>query len=1092
MNKEENFESTIIEFKKEDASKLADLFNSFDREGLWPGGFTGGVPYTADRVLDSFPISVKYISILISTYEDKFTGICTLHPHYEDPEAAYIGVLGVHPDYLGKGLGKALVLRALQIAAQNNLRRVDLDTWAGNLRAVPLYKKCGMFWIPETSVRMQDYIPGIKNFPLAKQFLTKHDWYSTQKRKLELVPDQIKLEGMDIFRYEFSKDEDTLAVWIDRYGRSIVGIDRTMEGERLSIAARLKDHKVIAGVEEDLIITIENNTQVSIQGSVFLSGFEGLNFTKQPQQSFTLSNGESIELNSRFVVSPEIEVPDIERKQKTIKANLIINSELVPLEVGMRILPPLTFKTEPESVVVSPGTEGSIQFNIYNNSKDAFAGKICLIDEQEKLSLNRNPLPVEIPPKSHSGFKVAVEIPRDQPTSVIPLKIFAKGRIKDSEIKTKTETIHIKCLIPGGTVSYLGETKQGKGILIENQDAMMSVCLRGALLEIVYKGSPFGPQRIWTGGGFGVGPPFGFVRPVEHEYELVEKPEGFQLILSRMHQDKPGVKMIRTLTFYSGTSLIKDQIKVINTNPEVAYRLKARILRRGGIGSAPLKLVLPLETGVLEHETIGFPVSESDLPTDPNKYAESWICLEDPDQNYCFGQIWSKDKLSKIRAQGNSYFLPEYDLGEVKPGESISTSAFYYVIEKGNWQTIRTRYKSLIDKRLSPKEKKASTRAKPLFNVKVADIVLFDSQELKTQLVMVNERNKPAIGKLAIIPPERWKIQPREIEIQNVTANKPFTTDIIITPPTDTQLGMFSGTLTFAAPNQVTHFPLDFCLLSKQTQMPIKVSPEEEQGKNIFKISNGLLQFKASADFAGCLYFLGKGSALNHLGTSFPNIETKVFLENYSGGIRSLYLDSEFNFQKSKTHEETFKAEPVEEGLWKGVKFAYEAKKQEEIKRILGSVIFLTLPFSNIIKVKRKFENPTSASFKFRNCLWISPNVGGVFQDNDVIFPRGDKIFHFKRAEGFAVSRVDPEKGWAVVVNRNKKQSLVVIAGNTDRSIILSLDIGKTMLELFVISRVLLLPKETCEFEDFVLLGHEKYESIEKMATVLRTQRTHI
>jgi len=288
MNKEQNLEPAIIEFRKEDASKLADLFNSFDREELWPGGFTGSVPYTAEKVLDSFPVSVKSISILISTYEDKFTGICTLHPHYEDPEAAYIGVLGVHPDYLGKGHGKALVLRALQIATQNNLRRVDLDTWAGNLRAVPLYKKCGMFWIPETSVRMQDYIPGIRNFPLAKQFLTRYDWYSTQKRKLELVPDQIKLEGMDIFRYEFSKDEDALTVWIDRYGRSIMGIDRAMEGEHLTITARLKDHNVIAGVEEDLIITIENNTQVGIQGSVFLSGFEGLNFTEQPQQSFTV------------------------------------------------------------------------------------------------------------------------------------------------------------------------------------------------------------------------------------------------------------------------------------------------------------------------------------------------------------------------------------------------------------------------------------------------------------------------------------------------------------------------------------------------------------------------------------------------------------------------------------------------------------------------------------------------------------------------------------------------------------------------------------------------------------------------------------
>ncbi|MCK5592894.1 hypothetical protein KAI31_02225, partial [Candidatus Bathyarchaeota archaeon] len=559
-------------------------------------------------------------------------------------------------------------------------------------------------------------------------------------------------------------------------------------------------------------------------------------------------------------------------------------------------------------------------------------------------------------------------------------------------------------------VSYVGETERGRAIIVENQSVMASVNLRGALLEITRKDTPSEPRKIWTRGGFGVGPPFGFIRPVDHDYELVKRPEELQLVLSRMHQDKPGVKMVRTLTFYSGTPLIKDQIKVININPEVAYELNARIFGRGFIGSRYSKVALPLDVGILEHETIGFPVSESDLPTDPNKYVESWVCFEDSVQNYCFGQIWSKDKLFKIRARESSYFLPEYKLGEIKPGESISTSPFYYVIENGNWQTIRRRYKSLTAKSFSPKVM-LPIKAKPLFDVRVADTVLFDSCELKTQLVVVNTRNKPVEGKVTIIPPEGWKIQPKEIEIQKVAANKPFDTDITITPSPDVELGTFSGTLIFSAPNQEAFFPLDFCLLSKQDQASTEVTSKREQNKNIFRVSNGLLQFKASADFAGCLYFIGKNSTLNQLGTSFPNIQTKVFLENYSGGIRSFYIDDEFNFQKSRTHEEVFKAKSIKDGLWKGVQFTYQTQKQEELKGMQGSVAFLTLPFSNIVRVKRRFRNPTSASFKFNNYLCISPNVGGVFKENDVIFPRGDKIFHFKRAEGFAISNIEPEKG---------------------------------------------------------------------------------
>jgi hypothetical protein len=154
---------------------------------------------------------------------------------------------------------------------------------------------------------------------------------------------------------------------------------------------------------------------------------------------------------------------------------------------------------------------------------------------------------------------------------------------------------------------------------------------------------------------------------------------------------------------------------------------------------------------------------------------------------------------------------------------------------------------------------------------------------------------------------------------------------------------------------------------------------------------------------------------------------------------------------------------------------------------LLGSISFLTLPHSNIVKIKRRFENQTQALFKFNSCLWISPNVGGDFQRNKVVFPRGDKIFQFKRAEkSLVVSGVAPEKGWIYVVNEEKKQGLGIVAGDTDKSMIFSLDIGKTMLELFVFSKTQLLPKETCEFQDFMLLGDEKYKFMDKMAETLR------
>ncbi|MCK4481922.1 hypothetical protein KAU55_01755, partial [Candidatus Bathyarchaeota archaeon] len=462
---------------------------------------------------------------------------------------------------------------------------------------------------------------------------------------------------------------------------------------------------------------------------------------------------------------------------------------------------------------------------------------------------------------------------------------------------------------------------------------------------------------------------------------------------------------------------------------------------------------------------------------------ESWVCFQNQAQNFCFGQVWSNEKLSKIRIGDGSYVEPEYELDETKPGQSAYTSELYYVMERGNWQTIRRKWQSLIEKKLQPEEK--IVKAEPLFSIKLGETILYDNTELRTQLEVVNFRNKAATGKIVLIPPSGWKIHPSEIEIKNVTAKNSFAADVSIVPSPQAKLGIYSGTIKFSAANQEIQFPMDLYILAKTAKPPVTVVSDEEEHKNVFKVSNGLLQFKTSAEFAGCLYFLSE-NAVNQLGTSFPSIGTKVFLENYSGGIRALYLN-EFDFQKSKTHEESYRPELVEEGHWKGVKFMFESKQQEEIKGIVGAVSYLTLPFSNVVKIKRKFWNPTLASFKFDSCLWISPNVGGSFEKNEVIFPRDDRVFRFKRAKGFAVSGVQPERGWVLVTNTEKKLGLSIIAGNTDKSTILSLDLGKTMLELFVISRIQLQPGESCELEDYAVLSNGEHESMDKLAKALRT-----
>jgi ribosomal protein S18 acetylase RimI-like enzyme len=64
---------------------------------------------------------------------------------------AYIPLLGADPAHHGKGVGKALLLEMIRRVTALGFRELTLETWAGNLKAVPLYKRTGFNWEPETN-----------------------------------------------------------------------------------------------------------------------------------------------------------------------------------------------------------------------------------------------------------------------------------------------------------------------------------------------------------------------------------------------------------------------------------------------------------------------------------------------------------------------------------------------------------------------------------------------------------------------------------------------------------------------------------------------------------------------------------------------------------------------------------------------------------------------------------------------------------------------------------------------------------------------------------------------------------------------------
>ena len=165
----------IISFTDDYARKIVEM-NERSQEG-WPTGLDEVI--IDERDIIEWYHESKYIDWYLVEEDNKIVGICTVIE--EDKDTVHLGFLNVDPSYHGRGFGKALVKRCVEKSIELGYKKVTLETWAGNMKAIPVYKKCGFFWIPDTDVKMVSFIPLVAKL--------EKDWYNSLQRKIEVKED---------------------------------------------------------------------------------------------------------------------------------------------------------------------------------------------------------------------------------------------------------------------------------------------------------------------------------------------------------------------------------------------------------------------------------------------------------------------------------------------------------------------------------------------------------------------------------------------------------------------------------------------------------------------------------------------------------------------------------------------------------------------------------------------------------------------------------------------------------------------------------------------------------------------------------------
>ena len=978
----------IVEYCDSLAAKIADMWNSWDE--LWPGGFTQGVPYTEERVRQGFAKSNE-IAILIAmdTTSENAVGYCSLYPHWRDPDCAYVGLLGVSPQVLGKGVGKRLLMRALDIAIEKGYFRVDLNTWAGNLRAVPLYKKIGFFWHPAgEGVTMQNYIPGILQHPLCQPFFADykdpHAWYEVHVRELKQAPDEYTHEKMAVFPYKFKNEHGYLNVHVDQFGRGITGISRRIGSEEIKFNAQVDDHLALCGVPKQFTIVCENGTKDKLELEINVDAPEYIVMEGQQSKTVTLGPGENLHWKINFRVDTNAPVYRKDAKSPNIVTLVKMNGEEMRFNTGLKILPLAEARGNLVVSRVAPGGTVSVPISIKNNSQIPLAGRMMIEYQNDAVSVETPEFDFELDPNGLAGALVnvtALDTITETSTELqMLLELRPRGQANFEIIKTRKFQVPIFCNIGGK--AGVGHDEKGREIFITSQYYNIRIKREGGDIEISI------PDKLKLGAykiSYIVGPPFGFSAflTAEKKIRVEEQPDSTIIVMSIDHPARPLILEDR-LILPNNSPMVLHEVWVTNTSEsEHTFQLKV-YGKRDWFEFESATTIIPLAAGLtkipLGSPLGGYPL----LPKEPDAYKEFWIATK-THHGYC-GQFFDPSGLQEVRINGGNFSTLAYDETTLAPGEKRCISRIWTITDSGHWSTIQKQWQELVKHNIEIGDIEEPDIVPPVELMPIKCIVP-NPQKVSATVQMRRRVAAPLFGAIQITPPKNWNIQIITPGIKQMeTPDGIVLPDIVLQEDTvsiEIELiplegvdgfGIHSGTVKFISSLEL-EAPLDIAVLGAE-KSTVEIRQDKDGGLEIHRVNNGLIEFAASSQFGGCLYLLKDKDGTELITSAFPTPGPKSFFANYFGGVQPILLDPSTSNDMvfAKTSLEQFTLKPVK-GTWSGLQLEWASDTQSSLRGLTNTVQYLTMPQSPIIKLVWKFVNRGTSPLQMMKGYYIDSAI---------------------------------------------------------------------------------------------------------------------
>ena len=983
------------------AQALADMWNASDAN--WPGTWTRGVPETAEKVRREYERS-EAIETFVCVDGEVLAGFCKVSPDHDEPSVDYVALVNVPPSHQKRGVARRLLQRATALAVERGSYRLDLHTWSANLNAVPLYKKCGFMWMPDTDLHMLNFIPAVLRLDAAKEFFSTRDWYEVFRRPLDQVPDDERWEGMKVFTYRFVNSADDppdaapgLVVRVDREARAICAV----ETQSYAVAATSARADAPRGGEAKVRWTVTNKSEAALPVTVVASGGSSLLIDYRGSAEVAPGGTATLEAPCRVAA----DAPDVKRHMPVpaIKSVLLLGTEVIDLSTGLRPRPALEITTWPARVTVAPGTTRKVEVRLRNR-----------LDTAAEVDLRVTPGPGLDTSWSEQRFSLdaegwssaALEVTAATTESAaLPLSISATATSGGTSLRVDPEPRHVFAVAPGAVVA----AHEKECLRIENVGLRLILGDEGAPLSIV---DPSSGQSL-GGSGALIGPP---IWPSEFfsltsALSLERKADGVTAFATATSKRWPGIVFRRGITVNS-SPLVELSADVENRGPE-PRPIQLNHWARTNFGNTH---TLPLRSGFRQAEGWhNFPGPSDDHFKSPESWAERWMALEDTRDGRVIGVVWGPDV-----EECNQYeFLTRST--ELQPQSRWSFDPLWLYCGPGSWSVVRDLWRRREGIVVDPDAPRP--RISGLVSARVEPSPWLVSDDSTSAALLIEHGATWALtGAAHVVLPHGWTVAANEVDLSGVKLNSPVRLDLEVRPP--------AGPATAAIARVEIRDPeFDDDLEIPILHLPdgaVEVGAVQASGQQVWRVSNGVAEFDVGPEFGGATLAL-RLNGVDQLASPFPEPGSIGWFLPWHGGIAPILSSGETSFP-GPIWKETFEAEAVSDkdgrGLvWKGVRLS-AAASHEDARGLHIEVSTLTLAEAPLIKhvVRVRNESPSLRSALAGSLIFVAP---GGERDGTHLYSEG---MHVKPSDKVAWNATGT---WAAAVN-GKNGAAVLAASELD------------------------------------------------------------